>query len=71
MADAKPGESCRNDHFPNRFTCPNCYTDHERSVRDRAQFLTCECGARLRCEFELIESSVCTIADPDEDEEQD
>jgi transcription elongation factor Elf1 len=78
MSEAKsatigiPGERCSNDHFEDRFTCPNCYVEHDglglRAGR-RPKFITCECGARLKCEVETIDSSVCTIADPDEEEE--
>ncbi len=66
------GDQCANDHFSDRFTCPNCYTDHEglglRAGRD-PKFINCGCGARLRCEVEQIDSSVCQIADPDEEQE--
>lgn len=61
-----PGDSCRNDHFSNRFTCPNCYTDHELYAGHGGKVIDCSCGARLSCKVELIQSSVCTIADPDE-----
>jgi hypothetical protein len=66
---AKPGESCSNNHFSDRYTCPNCFIDHELRPHNEPIYITCECGARLRCELELIESSACTIADPDEDED--
>jgi hypothetical protein len=67
----KPGDSCSNDHFDDRFTCPECYTDHTvKGCGVRVKYIDCECGARLRCEVELIESSVCMIADPDEEEEE-
>jgi transcription elongation factor Elf1 len=68
MMDAKPGDSCSNDHFSDRFTCPNCYTDHTVSTgcRNGGKIIECECGAKLRCEVETFESSVCTVADLDE-----
>lgn len=66
--DAKPGESCSNDHWSDRFTCPNCYTDHTLRA-DEPTFINCDdCGARLHCEVETIESAVCTIVDPDEED---
>lgn len=70
--DAKPGESCRNDHWSNRFTCPNCLNDLEvNGVRsDKPQLTTCECGALLRLEVEMIPSCLCIIADPDEQEDE-
>jgi transcription elongation factor Elf1 len=68
--DAEPGESCRNDNLTDRFTCPNCYLDHTLQGHQEAQYIKCDdCGADLRCVVELIESSVCTIAYPDEIEE--
>jgi hypothetical protein len=71
MVIAKPGERCSNDHRDNCFTCPNCLTDHDLQGSAEPQYLTCECGARLRCEVEQFDSAVCIIADPDEEEEQD
>jgi hypothetical protein len=68
-----PGDGLRNDHFSDRFTCPNCLTDHEGlglRVGRAPKYIDCECGARLRCEIEIIESSACMIADPDEQEDE-
>jgi transcription elongation factor Elf1 len=67
--NAKPGERLCNDHFDDRFTCPNCLTDHELQGSDEPKFISCECGARLRCEVEQFDSAVCIIADPDEEED--
>lgn len=71
ILNAKPGERCSNDHWADRYTCPNCYTDHEVGpALDEPVYINCdECGVRLRCELEMIESSVCIIADPDEPED--
>lgn len=66
--DFKIGDRCNNDHFPNRFTCPNCYADHELSAGEEGTTITCDCGATLRCQVELIESAQCTIIDPNEED---
>lgn len=73
-----PGDVLRNMHFSDRFTCPECLVDHEvqgvgpsHSGEDRVKFIDCECGARLRLSVEMTPEAVCTIADPDEETEED
>jgi hypothetical protein len=65
-----PGERCSNTWVDNRFTCPECLTDHEMFVpREHTVTITCTCGAILDCRVEYVPEAVCTIADPDEGEE--
>lgn len=66
---AKPGDVLRNTHFDNRFTCPNCHTEHGQEVGDEAVFIMCECGARLKLEIEYVPEAACYIADPDEEDD--
>lgn len=69
--DAKPGEVLRNNGWEDKFTCPNCHADHHERVPDKqAKYVNCECGARLRLELDYEPVAMCTIADPDEEEEE-
>ena len=64
--NAKPGEYCENGPYQERWTCPNCYHDHEEEVTK------CEgCGIALECTTEHHPVSRCTVADPVEDTDAD
>lgn len=70
LGDAKPGDVLRNTHFDDRFTCPNCLTDHNNGgvYAGKPVFITCPCGARLRLEVEQVPEAACYIADPDDED---
>lgn len=48
-----------------RWTCPNCYEDHEGSL-DEQTFL-CSCGATLKCTIEYAPTCRAECIDPDAD----
>lgn len=50
-----------------RWTCPNCYADHEGSLDGKT--IDCECGARLKCSIEYEPVCRAECIDPEADEE--
>lgn len=68
--DVSRGEVCRNPGFEDKFTCPGCYADIERTLgKDDVAFVRCECGAPLRLEIEYEPGAVAIVCDEDEEEE--
>lgn len=53
-----------NDGFDDRWTCPNCYADHNGLSDDAV--VDCKCGARLQLTVEYQPVCRATCVDPDE-----
>lgn len=48
-----------------RWTCPNCYEDHEGNLGGKT--IDCSCGARLELTVDYEPVCRATCIDPDED----
>jgi len=64
------GDQLTNTPWDNRYTCPECYHDHHKSVT------VCEgCGVALECTIERVPVYTCTVVSPGagnaEDEDED
>lgn len=64
--NAAPGEKCSNGPDVERWTCPNCYHDHDGKVTECAS-----CKVRLKCTIERPPIAVCMIAYPDDKDDED
>lgn len=64
MQSVKRGDRCSNDNRDDWWTTPCCFEDIEHQDTTKCP----KCGAPIVCTVEQIPSSVCTIADADEEE---
>lgn len=51
-----------------RWTCPNCYEDHEGSLD--GQTIDCPCGSRLKLSIDYEPVCRATCIDPDAEDEE-
>lgn len=50
-----------------RWTCPNCYADHEGSLD--GDTIECACGAHLKCTIDYEPVCKATCVDPEREDE--
>lgn len=60
------GYSLTNPGFDDRWTCPNCYADHEGYALEDTT-VVCACGAHLKLTIEQQPVCRATCIDPETD----